>query len=90
MLSGFSFMPVDEGYDFNYNVERYSLYTSLDGMHWDVQKQEASFDNMSHNPILQSVPFVEPVKARYIRFEALSTIQGSEVGVIREMSVMLD
>ena len=89
-LSGFSFMPVDEGYDFNYNVSMYSLYTSLDGVNWEAQKQEVNFDNIYHNPILQVEPFTAPSKARYIRFEALSTIKGSEVGVMREISVMVD
>lgn len=87
-LSGFSFMPVADGYDFNYNVAMYSLYTSLDGIHWEAQKQETSFDNIYHNPILQVVPFAVPSQARYIRFEVLSTIQGSAFAVMREISVM--
>ncbi|MGL4737682.1 MAG: alpha-L-fucosidase [Cellulosilyticaceae bacterium] len=88
-LSGFSFMPVADGYDFNYNVSTYSLYTSMDGEHWEAQKQEDAFDNIYHNPILQVVPFTSSCNARYLRFEIHSSIQSSEISVMRELSVML-
>ena len=86
LLNGFSYDPVSGSTG---NIYRYNFYTSVDGKKWEKIKSNASFDNIRNNPIPQHIRFERPVKAGYIKLEALETaasddkrITIGEIGVI--------
>ncbi|WP_143305259.1 alpha-L-fucosidase [Chitinophaga vietnamensis] len=68
-LKGFTYLPVT-GHQGGV-IYKYAFYTSEDGQQWGNPAASGSFANIKNNPVLQIVPFA-PVKARYIRFVALS------------------
>lgn len=66
-------------------VDRYTFYTSLDGMEW-VKVASGEFSNIKSNPIEQPVVLSNPVSARYFKFEAEHVIAGNGISVA-ELSV---
>jgi hypothetical protein len=85
-LRGFSYTP-RRGPIFNGTIERYAFYVSADGDRWD-EAARGAFDNIRNNPMQQFVRFSAPLRARYLKLEALSEINGqpwasaAEIGVI--------
>ena len=86
-LNGFSYYPVPVAGSAG-NIYRYHFYTSRDGKRWDKQMNGASFDNIQNNPIPQFVRFGKPVKANFIRLEAIETVETGKRLTIGEIGVM--
>lgn len=87
-LIGWSLQPVSEGYDFNYNAQKYSFLVSKDGEEWECLKYEEGFNNIYHNPILQEVYFSQSAQGRYIRLQISGGMQQDYL-VIQEISVIV-
>lgn len=86
-LSGFTYTPDQSRYATGI-IKAYRFSVSQNGEKWKEVTQ-AEFSNIRNNPIEQIVRF-KPQKARYIRLEALTTVDDvegikiAEIGVITE------
>jgi|WetSurMetagenome_2_1015567.scaffolds.fasta_scaffold00059_10 alpha-L-fucosidase len=86
-INGFYYTPASEGYGAD-AVEKYRFYVSTDGKKWLEVKCPGEFGNTGTNPVKQSVMFSRPYQAHFLRFTALSAVNGSgkisiaEIGVI--------
>ena len=75
MIKGFKYTPRQDGGN-NGNIKDYSIQISNDRENWsDVVK--GTFEN---NSKVQTVIFDKPVKARYVRFNGLSSQNGQDFG----------
>nr|WP_319569548.1 alpha-L-fucosidase [uncultured Draconibacterium sp.] len=79
-IDGFKYLPDQQrfkpGIIFNYK-----LYLSTDGKNWKQPVSEGEFSNIRNSPVWQINSFV-PVKARYIKFTALSSVEeNGKVGI---------
>ena len=84
-MKGFTYQPRQSGA--NGNVKEYAVYVSQDGKTWGDPVAKGTFDN-SAKP--KRVMFSKPVKARYIRFEALSEQNGQDFASGAEFSLIAD
>ena len=84
-LKGFTYLPRQNGT--NGNVKDYTLQVSTDGKTWSEPVAKGTFDRSGNEKI---VMLDKSVKARYVRFTALSEVTGAdfaggaEFGVIAE------
>ena len=84
-MKGFTYQPRQSGA--NGKVKEYAVYVSQDGKTWGDPVAKGTFDN-SAKP--KRVMFSKPVKARYIRFEALSEQGGQDFASGAEFSLIAD
>lgn len=75
-MDGFSYTPI-AGKE---SVSTYRFSASDDGSRWK-ELQEGEFGNIVNNPITQFVPFGNTVRARFIRMETLSGVNGGCPGI---------
>jgi alpha-L-fucosidase len=87
-IKGFTYTPRQDGKNEGI-IYQYNFYVSDNGSEWKSVSNNASFANIRNNPIQQTVRFNQTHNARYIRLEALSTvnekekvISAAEVGVV--------
>ncbi len=85
-LSGFTYLPRQTRY-IDGTVVQYELYVSKNGKRWGKPVAAGEFDNIKNSPILQRVAF-EAEKGRYIKFRALSEINGAQRSAIAEIGVI--
>lgn len=85
-LRGFTYLPRANGP--NGRVVKYEVYTSADGGSWGQPAAAGEFGNMRNNPVEQRVTFAAARPGRFLRFVALSEVNGqpwasaAEIGVI--------
>ena len=84
-IKGFSFLPRQDGS--NGNIKDYSISVSLDGKNWGEPVLKGTFEN---NQKEKKVLFDQPVKARYIRFTALSEQRGQDFASGAELVILAD
>ena len=84
-IKGFSFLPRQDGS--NGNIKDYSISVSLDGKNWGEPVLKGTFEN---NLKEKNVLFDQPVKARYIRFTALSEQRGQDFASGAELVILAD
>ncbi len=84
-MRGFNYLPRQNGP--NGNVKEYEIFVSQDGQNWGEAISKGTFAN---NAEVKRVMFKEPVKARYIRFRALSEQSGNEYASGAEFSLIAD
>lgn len=84
-IKGFSFLPRQDGS--NGHVKDYSISVSLDGKNWGEPVLKGTFEN---NQKEKKVLFDQPVKARYIRFTALSEQRGQDFASGAELVILAD
>ena len=84
-IKGFSFLPRQDGS--NGNIKDYSISVSLDGKNWGEPVLKGTFEN---NLKEKKVLFDQPVKARYIRFTALSEQRGQDFASGAELVILAD
>lgn len=86
VIKGFKYMPRQDGGN-NGNIKAYRLQVSSDGENWSAPVAEGEFP---YSIDKQTVLFDKPVKARFVRFTALSShngqdfASGSEFELIKE------
>ena len=76
MVKGFKYLPRQDGGN-NGNIKDYSIQISNDRENWSEPVVKGTFEN---NSKLQTVLFAKPVKARYVRFNGLSSQNGQDFG----------
>ncbi len=74
VIKGFKYTPRQDG-GTNGNVKAYKLQVGADGKTWGDAVAQGEFEN---NGKQQTVIFSQPVKARYVRFTALSSQNGQD------------
>lgn len=82
-IKGFSYLPRQNGN--NGNVKGYSIQVSNDGKNWGKPVAKGEFENNSNE---KTVLLATPVKARYVRFNALSEQNGQDFASGAEFKVL--
>ena len=82
-LKGFVYLPRQDSQ--NGNIKGYRIQTSTDGQNWSEPVCEGEFEN---NQKEKRVLFNKPVKARYLRFTALSSQDGQDFATGSEFSIL--
>jgi beta-galactosidase len=75
-IKGFKYLPRQDG-STNGDVKAYKIQLSQDGKSWSEPVAQGEFER---NKKQQTVIFSQPVKARYVRFTALSSQAGHDFG----------
>ena len=84
-LTGFTYLP-RQGSP-NGNIKDYEILVSQDGNTWSEPVARGTFAN---NQSLKKVMFAQPVKARYLRFRALSNQAGNDYATGAEFTIMAE
>jgi beta-galactosidase len=84
-MKGFIYTPRTDSS--NGQVKDYEIYVSLDGKEWGVPVKKGTLER---NGEPQKVMFDKPVKARYIRFRALSEQYGNDFASGAEFNLIAD
>lgn len=83
-IKGFTYLPRQDSN--NGNIKDYSIHVSSDGKNWGEQPIiKGRFEN---NQKEKRVMFDKPVKARYIRFTALSSQNGQDYASGAEITIL--
>ena len=82
-IKGFTYLPRQNGN--NGNIKDYSIQVSMDGKEWGDPVKKGTFANNSKEKRLM---FDKPVKARYIRFTALSSQNGQDFASGAEVTIL--
>ena len=82
-IKGFSYLPRQD--NLNGNIKGYSIQVSTDGKNWSAPVVKGEF---AKNQNEKTVFFPTPVKARYIRFNALSEQYGQDFASGAEFKVL--
>ena len=82
-LKGFSYLPRQDSR--NGNIKQYRVQVSQDGKTWSEPVSEGVFEN---NQNLKRILFAKSVKARYLRFTALSSQDGQDFATGAEFTVL--
>ena len=85
LMKGFTYMPRQDSN--NGRVKEFEIYVSQDGKNWGNPVCKGAFKNSS---AVQRVMFEKPVKARYIRFRAVSEQNGQDFASGAEFSLIAD
>ena len=84
-IKGFTYLPRQNGG--NGNIKDYSLEVSTDGKTWQKTIPQGTFVNDAKE---KRVVFDRPVKARYIRFTALSEQNGQDFASGAELTILAE
>jgi len=85
IMKGFVYTPRVGGG--NGHVKDYEVYVSQDGKEWGQPVAKGTFPGVAAS---QRVMFAKPVKARYIRFKALSEQRGQEYASGAEFTLLAE
>ncbi|MBQ5980945.1 MAG: discoidin domain-containing protein [Prevotella sp.] len=83
MLKGFAYLPRQDSS--NGNIKEYSIQVSNDGKTWGESICQGTFANDKKE---KKILFSQPVKARYLRFNALSSQDGQDFATGAEFSIL--
>lgn len=75
-LSGMGYLPRQDGQTEG-TIEKYIYYSSDNGKDWK-EIATGEFSNIKANPVLQYISLEETIAARYIKLEAVQTIQADD------------
>lgn len=80
---GIQYLPPSNGHG---AIDKYNIYIKSEKKDW-LKIAHGEFSNIQSNPVVQSIHFKTPVNARYIKLEALHTVDAkpasvAELGVI--------
>ena len=84
-IKGFTYLPRQDGP--NGNIKDYEILVSQDGKNWGDAITKGSFAN---NMKEKKVMLATPVKARYLRFKALSSQNGQDFASGAEFSIIAE
>ena len=86
LVTGISYLPRSDEYKTG-DVKDFSVSVSNDGQHWE-EVHKGTFPLKDGSP--QKAIFVKPVKARYLRFTALSEQYGQDYVSGAELQILID
>lgn len=69
---------------------KYEVEISADNQNWQTVATPGEFANIQNNPVNQEVMFSTPVKARYFRLKALTTVGGQNNLGVAELKILAD
>ena len=84
-IKGFAYLPRQDSW--NGNIKKYQIQVSNDGKEWGKPICEGEFERSLK---LKKINLQYPVKARYIRFTALSAHDGQDFATGAEFQVLTD
>ncbi|MDO5571494.1 MAG: glycoside hydrolase family 2 TIM barrel-domain containing protein [Bacteroidales bacterium] len=84
-FTGFTYLPRQDSS--NGNIKDYKIQVSMDGKEWSETVNSGSFANNSSE---KKVTFSKPVKARFIRFTALSSQNNQDFATGAEMKFTVE
>ncbi len=84
-LTGFTYLPRQDS--FNGNIRDYEILVSDDGQNWSEPVSKGRFER---NQEKKTVKFDKPVKARYLRFRALSSHDRQDYATGAEFNIMAE
>lgn len=84
-IKGFVYLPRQDNR--NGNIKNYRIQVSDDGKKWNEPIAEGAFEN---NQKEKRVVFEKPVKARYVRFTALSSQDGQDFATGAELTILAE
>lgn len=85
-IGGLRYLPRQDG-AYSGIVKDYRIETSMDGSEW-AAAAEGSFANIRNNPVEQSVPFTQPMNARWVRFTSIAEVDGNNAASAAEISIL--
>ena len=85
LMKGFVYVPRQDSP--NGRIKDYEIYVSQDGKNWGAPIAKGAFPNGTKQ---QRVDFAQPVRARYIRFKALSSQNGQDFASAAEFILIAD
>jgi beta-galactosidase len=85
-IKGFTYLPRQDG-GTNGDIKAYRVMLSTDGKTWSQPVCEGEFP---YSKSIQKVLFVTPQRARYLRFMALSSQNGTDYASGAEFSVLAE
>ena len=85
-IKGFTYLPRQDGSP-NGDIKEYSIQLSTDGKTWGEPIHTGAFENRKS---LQRIIFAKAQKARYLRFNALSSQNGADFASGAEMTVIAE
>lgn len=85
-IKGFTCLPRQDG-SRNGDIKGYSIEVSDNGKDWSKPVAEGEFDN---NKSEKKILLAQPVKARYVRFTALSSQNGQDYAAAAEFGVLAE
>lgn len=85
LMKGFVYVPRQDGT--NGRIKDYEIYVSQDGKEWGLPIAKGTFPNDTKQ---QRIDFAQPVRARYIRFKALSSQNGQDFASAAEFKLIAD
>jgi len=86
MIKGFSYTPL-QGSGTNGDIKKYSIQVSMNGKTWGKPIKQGRF---SKDKKVKRVIFKKPVKARYLRFTAISSQNKQDFAGGAEFSLLTD
>ena len=86
LVTGISYLPRSDEYKTG-DIKDFSVSVSNDGQHWE-EVYKGTFPLKDGSP--QKAIFVKPVKARYLRFTALSEQYGQDYVSGAELQILID
>ena len=86
LIKGFTYLPRQDGSP-NGNIKHYQVQLSADGKTWTEPVCEGDFENSSKE---KKVQLSKPQRARYLRFTALSSQNGSDFASGAEFNVLAE
>jgi len=87
-MRGFTYLPRQKG-GTNGIVGKYEFYVSRDGKDWGAPVASGTFPNeVSSKRVIQRVTFRHTVKARHVKFVALSALNGGPFGSAAEIDIV--
>ena len=84
-LTGFTYLPRQNSR--NGRVKGYKVQVSSDGKTWSDAVAQGEFED---NQAEKKIVFSKPVKARYVRFTALSSCDGQDFATAAEMGILAE
>ena len=85
MMKGFTYLPRQDSR--NGRIKGYRVQVSMDGKNWGEAVASGEFeDNAKEKRVL----FSKPVRARYLRFTALSSCDGQDFATGAEMTILAE
>ena len=84
-MQGFTYLPRQDSR--NGRIKGYRIQVSNDGKTWSDTICEGSFEDNAQE---KRVTFAKPVKARYLRFTALSACDGTDFATGAEFGILAE
>lgn len=88
-IRGFHYLPDQARWSRGIAV-KYEVEVSFDKQSWQKVKTPVEFSNIQNNPVNQEILFDVPVKARYFRLKALTTVGQQNNFGVAELKILID